>query len=377
MMVRGKKILLFLLMLGCFIGVQAKVVRVGVLLPLKDQSARGEKMIEFYRGFLLSADSLRQEGVTIELKTYHSGTSASEMDMLLATENLTKCDMIVGPLDVAQLPRLTDYCATHQIKLVVPFSSDQSQVGYYDNYYMVSAPRAVIQKEAIWFLSLQFANCQIVVVKTGEHSDEGNAFVELVKVNALQRGVAVKTVTMPCEPQDLEACVSGTRRNLFILDASSVKALNIAMPSIKTFKETNPEIEMCMLGYPQWQTFTSQFLRDFYALDTYIYTSFYAHPLDVNHKNLLAKYGHWFHAPMTMSFPCYGLMGFDIGYYFMRALHLYGADFDPTTDFVNTNAYQNSMWFEREADDKGLINHFVELVHYTPSQTIELVTRNR
>ena len=108
--------------------VTQRELRMGVVLPLKEKSARGAKMVEFYQGMLMAVDSLKREGISVDIQALHSGTTASEMDMLLNSQALNDCDIVFGPLDAAQLPALADYCDLHDMHLVVPFTTLTTQL---------------------------------------------------------------------------------------------------------------------------------------------------------------------------------------------------------------------------------------------------------
>ena len=139
-------------------------MRIGVVLPLKEKTARGAKMIEFYQGLLLAVDSMRHEGLHAEITALHSGTSAEEMDRLLSSRPLQGCDVVFGPLDIAQLPALADYCDLQGMRLVVPFATENTQLQGHPLYYMASAPRTVVQREASWFIQTQFPEANIIAV---------------------------------------------------------------------------------------------------------------------------------------------------------------------------------------------------------------------
>ena len=80
----------FILLLGIFLMMPAmqaqrlkNAVRVGVVLPLKEKSSRGAKMVEFYQGLLMAVDSVKRQGCSVEVTAVHSGTSHAAMDSLL------------------------------------------------------------------------------------------------------------------------------------------------------------------------------------------------------------------------------------------------------------------------------------------------------
>ncbi|MBP5770100.1 MAG: hypothetical protein J6W75_01920 [Bacteroidaceae bacterium] len=354
-----------------------KTVRMGVVLPLKEKNSRGAKMVEFYQGMLLAVDSLKREGLNIEVNTFHSGTTAHEMDVLVNSKSLAHCDVVFGPLEVAQLPSLADYCDIHNVRLVCPFSPLATQVASHPRYYMATAPRATIQREAVWYIKDQFAEHNIILVDCNEQNEEGMAFGEQLRSGMSEKGVYVRQLNINADEISFQQAFNPLRKNLVVLKSTSVKALNTFLPKLKDYKRLHPELAISLFGYPNWQTYTEQLLNDFYELDTYIYTTFYRNPLASRTQEIDRTFAQWFHHPMQATFPRYGLMGFDLTYFFLRGLSIYGDHLEDNLSQVPSYPFQTPFWFERQGNNDGFINTFVELVHYTPLQTIELISRNR
>ena len=352
-------------------------VRMGVVLPLKEKTQRGAKMVEFYQGLLMAVDSMKHDGLNVDVVALHSGTTASEMDSLVNSHSLASCNVVFGPLDSEQLPVLVDYCDIHGVRLVCPFATTTAHVARHSRYYLTTPPRNIIQREAAWFAKEQFASHNIILVDCNEKNDEGAAFGELLRTAMSEKGVYVRTLNAGGDEMAFFQAFNPLRSNLIVLNSSSQKALNTFLPKLKEYKQQHPDLQVSLLGYPSWQTYTAQSLNDFYDNDTYIYTTFYRHPLTPRNEAFDRQFVKNFRHPMQATFPRYGQMGFDLGYYFLRGLSIYGDNFENNVTNVPARAYQNPVWFERQGQNGGFVNTFVELVHYTPHQTIELVTRNR
>lgn len=352
-------------------------VRLGVVLPLKEKSPRGAKMVEFYQGLLMAVDSMKHSGLNVDVIALHSGTTASDMDSLVNTHSLAACNVVFGPLDAQQLPTLADYCNIHGVRLVYPFAPTMAYVKGHPHFYAASAPRHIVQQEAAWFVKEKFGDHNIILVECNEGNEEGAAFGEQLRTTMSERGVYIRPLNVNGDEMAYYQAFNPLRKNLLVLNSSSQKALNTFLPKLKNYRRNHPELEVSVLGYPSWQTYTAQSLNDFYDNDTYIYTSFYRHPLTPRNEIFDRQFVQWFHRPMQATFPRYGQMGFDLGYFFLRGLSIYGDNFENNLDNVPAKAYQNPLWFERQGMLDGFVNTFVELVHYTPYQTIELMTRTR
>lgn len=350
-------------------------VHIGIILPLKEKSARGNKMVEFYQGMLLAVDSLRHEGLNVDVTALHSGTSAAEMDELLMNHSLRDCDVIFGPLDGVQLPALADYCDLNGLRLVVPFSTLTTQLSGHPLYYMVSAPRNVVQHEAAWFVKNHFADTNIIVLGTSTPDEESRQFIQAVREAV--GSDHIRQVPANADEAALEVATNPLSHNLILLDGASLKTLNITLPLLREYRRKHPDVQFSLMGGPVWQTYTQQLLQDFYTLDTYVYTPFYRNPLSLMTREFDSRFVRWFHRPPQPTFPRYAQLGFDLGYYFLRGLSLYGDRLEDSHSRVPTHPYQSNFCFLRQDEDGGFINNYVQLVHYSTNQTIEIITRNR
>lgn len=353
-------------------------VRMGVVLPLKEKTSRGAKMVEFYQGLLMAVDSIKHLGCSVEVSTFHSGSSAASMDSLLAHRtSLGDCDVIFGPLDVAQLPALADYCDLRSIRLVTPFSSLATQVPGHPLHYLVNAPRHQVQNQAVWFAQTLFPEENFVVIESGEKNEEGTAFVERARMAMDGRGIYVKQISIDEIESEFETNLESDKLNVLLLNSSSLAALNALMDKLRPFATQHPEYRFSLFGYPAWQTYASQMQSDLFRFDTYIYSTFYRDPNDKRVMAFEQCFKNNFGRTMAATFPRYGLFGFDLGYYFLYGLWKYGSLFEANLTTIPVVPLQNAFEFQSQGEGNGYINDFVELVHYANYQATEILYRNQ
>ncbi|MBO4907181.1 MAG: hypothetical protein J5486_09190 [Bacteroidaceae bacterium] len=348
-------------------------LKVGVLLPLKDTSPRGQKMVEFYQGMLLAVDSMRSRGVDIDVVALHSGTTETEMASLLSANNLSDRDVIFGPLDGSQLPLLSDYCQRNNVRLVVPFSPNIALLNGNPLQYVVTAPRVQMQAQAASIINVQFANSHYVFVNAQDNNEEGGSFENQLRGLLSQRGAFMRNVEVDASDDQYALAFNPLRHNVVVVNSSSIRAVNTMVPHLLNYMSSHPECEFSVIGYPSWQTFTNTHLSNFYKLDTYIYTSFYRHPLAESTAAFDQTFQYWFHQPMANTFPRWGMMGFDVAWFFMHGLELFGDSLESMIGSVPTFPFQTPLLMARTDAESGFLNIFVELVHYTKQQSIEVL----
>ena len=78
-------------------------LKVGVLLPFGQP-----KMVEFYRGLLMAADSVRRQGVNLDIHAWDCGTTTAQLEPLLP--GLSGLDVIFGPPSPTQIQVLAETC---------------------------------------------------------------------------------------------------------------------------------------------------------------------------------------------------------------------------------------------------------------------------
>ena len=98
-----------------------RAIRVGVMLPLHNVNDDGRRMVEYYRGVLMACDSLKQGGVSVDIRAWNVPEDA-DIRQTLKDKDAEKCDLIIGPLYSTQVKALSDFASEHGIKVLIPFS---------------------------------------------------------------------------------------------------------------------------------------------------------------------------------------------------------------------------------------------------------------
>ena len=128
--------------------------------------------------------------------------------------------------------------------------------------------------------------------------------------------------------------------NVIIPNSSGIKLLNQLFPKLKEFTKKNPEYRIKLVGYPEWQTYASNHLENFYQFNTYAYSSFFRNPLNGNADEFENAYQGLSHTdPRVVATFRYA--GFRHGYLFPER-HIYvwrsfrPASFANRHDFLST-----------------------------------------
>src|SRR5690606_3901205 len=107
------------------------VIKVGLLLPFLDETGGAHfRLQEYYEGFLLAVDELKNKGIDLELYVFEigKGNDTKKLVSLLETLEMQSLNLIIGGVNDAQIKTLSDFSKAKNIKYVVPFSQSNGEV---------------------------------------------------------------------------------------------------------------------------------------------------------------------------------------------------------------------------------------------------------
>lgn len=350
-----------------------KNLKIAVLLPFKDSSDKASKMVEFYQGLLMAADSIKQQGTTVEIHALHSGSTPADMHYLTNREELKQMDIIFGPLDAAQAAPLTEFCRQHQIRMVMPFATTNTY-GLNNPYvYQATTSSEYSQQRAVEMIIDRFSNSTFVILQTEAADNRGTRFTNELSSELSKRNIPVRHVSIMLEDESLASVLSQLRGNVIIPDASSLNNATAITKRLTNFKQNNPDYNISLIGYPEWTTYAQSLSTSFHTLDTYVYTSFYRNQANTRVLNFENRFHENFKREIMKTFPRYALLGFDLGYYFMRGFAQFGAQFDEKQGSLTYAPLQNTFLFVQNNPNAAHLNRHIELIHYTPAQIVEVI----
>ena len=362
-------------------------IKVALLLPFKDgQSSHAtSRFVEYYEGMLLAVDSLKNMGASISISVYDTGTGTAKLNKILKEDALKESNLIIGAVQNDQIAQIAQFAETNQIKYVIPFTSKNDNVLSNSMIFQVNTPHSYLYSKAAQAGCELFAEDNIIIVNIND-KDVKKDFITAFKTELKDKNIKYKEINYKGETfsSDILALMDKNKKNVVLPTSSSLDALQLIKTPLRSLAETgieetdsaNPEnknrfvYNISMFGYPEWQTYMREALEDFYVLDTYIYTNFYADNLSDRIHNFYNSYKYWYSKTLINTFPKYGILGFDTGMYFLGAIHKYGINFEKNIDKISYPSLQTGFDFHRVNNWGGFINTNVFVVHYKKDYTV-------
>ena len=357
-----------------------RTIKAAVMLPFMTQDARQKdeqtRMIEYYEGFLMAVDSLKRQGVSVDLYTYDTKDQAATINNILAKKEMKQVDIIFGPSHSRNVGTLAEFANKHNIRLVVPFAPKVEQVFNNPQVYQVNTPQSYLYSEVYEHFIRKFSDRHIIFLNPGNVEQEKLEFINGMKNELRDNGIQYRDLTLSDEvdPNEVIASMDTLTNNIFIPTSGKNTALVKLIPRITQVLHEHPHFQIQLFGYPEWQTYTQDHLASFYELDTYFYSSFYTNNLFKEAVQFTNAYRRWYSKDMANIFPKYGMLGFDTGYYFLKGLAKEGNKLENNLNRIQVVPIQTGFKFERVNNWGGFINRKVFFVHF--SKDYELIKLN-
>ena len=346
-------------------------IKAAVLLPFmtKENGNRDEqvRMVEYYEGFLMAVDSLKQQGVSIDIHTYDSGNTTATITQLINTKKeLKDMDIIFGPLHTDQVKIMADFAKKNKIRLVVPFTSKSDEVFNNPYVFQINTPQSYLFSEVYEHYLRKFPNAHVVFLNADTGDKDKDDFIKGLKEELKNKQITFKELKgAEISPEGMKTAVDSLRENVLIPTSGKKIALIKILPQLIITAREHPNYNMRLFGYPEWQTYTDDHLSNFFELDTYFYTSFYTNNLFPAAIKFTSAYRKWYSKDMANTYPKYGMLGFDTAYFFLKGLARYGNHLEEEMNNMTLNPIQTGFKFERVNNWGGFINRKVFFVRFT------------
>ena len=351
--------------------VRSREIRLGIMLPLHNINGDGRRMTEYYRGVLMACDSLKKQGLSIDV---HAWNTAEDGNIYKVLEDpaAAKCDLIIGPLYSKQMDALSAFVTKHDIRLVIPFSINAPQLTTNRNIFQVYQSPTEQNEVIIARFIERFKNYHTVVVDCNDSTSKKGIFTFGLRRQMEQRGMDAVVTNLKSTEASFSKAFSRTKPNVVILNTGRSQELGVAFSKINGLKANEPELDITMFGYTDWLLYTRTYLENFYKYNTYIPSVFYYNPLSVGTQRFERKYRQNFRSDMQSSLPRFAITGFDHAYFFLKGLHKYGKSFNGAEGMFGYPPVQTPLKFERYGNG-GLRNRTMMFIHYQPEHTVETI----
>lgn len=344
---------------------------------MEQKEPQAVSFLEFFQGSLLAIDSLRQTGINMDLRFLDTKKSMDHTLSLLFDEELEDFDLFIGPFYPFNLEIVSAFAQKHRIPVVSPFYNELNLVERNPYLFQLSPSIEQEYREAAKIVASKHMY-NIVYVREEDSLDieKHNYFKEQIFDGfddyRPSEPVIFKEIVQRLEHTDeIIHSLSHDKKNLVIVPTRN-EALASRIVSSLYFQLRDYDIEL--IGAPFWTEFSSIDYRYYHELNLIFFSSFWVDYLDSGIDRYMTKYrNHYYNEPLstTRKGVNYGVIGYDMTYYFINALRLFGPRFILAVENYEPNLVQKTYKFKRVTNAGGYENEQITFYQFNPDMSIQ------
>ena len=340
------------------------------MLSSEEQSKQAQLYTEFYKGFLLAVDEMRNCGTPINILAYDSSTSAG-VSGIINDPKLRSANVIIAPESPVQLSAFGDYGRLNNIKVLNLFVVRDDN--YETNPIMLQGniPHQMMYEKAIDGLLSRIGDRIPVILTRNNGETDKEEYIERLKTRLTSAGKYYKEIFFDgtMKVGSLSDELDSNNQYVFIPSSGKQVELNRVLPSILDFKSKSSVKDPVMIfGYPEWITFRGETLANMHKANTVVFSRFFTAIDDPDAKKVEQQFVNWYGTPMANFMPRQGLFGYDAGMFVINWLR------SGSEEPLNWEGVQNGFEFSR-IPYGGEVNDKLYFITYRPNGNIDKSTR--
>jgi hypothetical protein len=329
---------------------------------------------EFYQGFIFALDSLKKAGLSVNLYVYDTKKDTATIDQIFAKPEFETMDLVVGPLFPKTIAYAAKICQAKGIKIVLPFKTGPKVL--HDNPYTFKAVTSnmTLTDGAIDYLLESHSNHNIVILKPYLDADIAlyerarDRFNSNVKPGGYNAKI-IETSLGSSGGRELNALLKQDTTNIVFIPSNDVKFVTGALNRLNKVLNMNPyakKMRVIAFGYEDWNNFDDIDVLHRNRLNQHFASYRYIDYNSLDGERFVQSFRNRTGIDPTV----FSSQGFDIGMYFLSAMHLYGTNFQSALDIHSMPLTQNNFKFSEISAGSGYENISVSIVKYQNFQLI-------
>ena len=315
-----------------------RMIELALMLPFESKqvkrSSNAERMMELYQGALLALHDLQNDSVLFRLRVYDTERSEIRVQALCDSTELDSVRGVLGLIYPIQIARMVNWCDSHKVPLILPFSDDVNLSAHPYAMQFNSTDTQEADSLCQWMLA-QDSTAHIVTIDVREA--DVASFVRTLRKQMTAQGIHY--TTLPMRDLMVDSCayaLDPDKENIFILHSDRYQNIRMLLPHLSKLSARGYRIRL--VSQYSWQKEQIDLPQ--------VYTSMFKSNIDLTAYDAL--WTQFFVGQHVSDTPRYDLLGYDL----MRALvgavigdelQVTGLQSDIHWVQMNNGGYQNAQ----------------------------------
>lgn len=336
---------------------KAKVHKIALLLPFHSSlqerlNPRSKIGIDFYQGVKYAMDSLRKEGLFARLYVFDTQNDSNVVRSLIRKGQLDEMDLIIGPLFNSIFVQVSDYAKQKKIPIVSPFVQADAIIRNNPYAVKVTPDQEMLTEASARFLKKNYPGSELILVANSLEKDKD--IIKNFKEAFSNVGLQFKQINYTSF-SEVSQTIDEQKQTIVVFPSTAQAQVYDFVAKMNGIRNKN----IMLFGLAEWNNFENM---EYQYLDNLKFHYASSALADFTSEESL-RFQNAFREEFKTEASAFALHGFDVGYYFLRALLHYGSDFYKClSEFPEYTGFNSNMKFTQLNKQSGFENASVFIV---------------
>lgn len=324
--------------------------------------------VQFYNGARMALDSLEKLGLYADVTVLDMGDGMKDWTAVTKRPDIQDVDLFIGPFHRTAIEQLAR--TNSRAHIVCPVQQSNKVILGMPTVSKVTPTRSDMVKHAARYVGTKHANANIVLLRPEIASEKDAQEQARNSLNdALrQRSDRYRDTVLVAKPGkkdlgDLTGKLDAARLNVIVAPSDDVEFVTNLVTKLKGLSSKH---KIRVVGMESWYTMPSVAISDLEALDFSFAASTFIDQLDPRVRQFTAEYRERYKADVDE----YALLGFDVTFYYLKALHTEGLSFSEHFADVRTEPLHMGFRMTRTGPENGFRNEFCIMLEQEDMQLV-------
>lgn len=329
--------------------------------------------IEFYQGFALAASELKRKGLHIKISVFDSEKSTRNIPSLFEKASVKHSDIIVGPIYRDQITTALEQMQNLNSILVSPVAQHDKLTKKNLKLFQVNSGIETEYAACIEYL-ISDTSKNIIIIYKQEASATEDLYADFNSMlQSSIEGKNIKIKRMNVFNNDFSSLgneLDSLKENIVfspVVDEIFVTAMFSQLDAKLLLYRIKAVALQDYLNYPSID------LDYFYDLQTVYFNSFYTNFQNDTTSNILKKYRLVYGTEPVRNSKYgfnYGLLGYNIAYYFITAYSYYGFEISNHSECLKNLPVTSQFEFKQTYESGGFLNKKLKKISFNKDYSL-------
>jgi LysM repeat protein/ABC-type branched-subunit amino acid transport system substrate-binding protein len=316
--------------------------------------------IQIYEGALLALDSLEKTGANVKFYVYDAdnGNDTIKTRKILTKPEMKDMDLIIGPVFARSFATAARFAEKQQINIINPLSRRSEIVRGNPFIYKVQPSEDAIAFKLSTFIVEKYPQSNVIIVRNtrAENPELAKLVQNEMKAALLKAGKGATSIPVTDIIYQTEFFggiskrLSLTKQNIVIVLSNN----SVLIPDfISRLNGLTKDHQIILIGMPGWETLEPE--TDYLVnLNYHQYSTSWVDYENVQVLRFVKRFRDKFATEPEND--KYAFLGYDLTFYFIKALMDYGHDFGPCVASNPANVTEPPFRFRKSGESDGYEN---------------------